>query len=150
MYLEDIPRYRDTMMESICKSENIVNLIQSVDTKLKPRDLPYKRVFPYNYIINKTTEAGIYICFDISIPRVIDRAFNDYRLYFWIIAHERWMKTPKGLSSDIISSEIDKLINGSNCFGLGRVELKESEPFTPAEDFYGRVLTYRTVDFNRE
>ena len=99
---------------------------------------------------HKTTEVGTYLCFDVAAPRIIDRAFSDFRIYFWIISHERAMRTPKGLVTDLLSCEVDKLMNGSREFGLGRVELMGWDRFTPADDFHGRSLTYRTVDFNRE
>ena len=97
MYFEQIPKYRDTIMESICKCDAIIDLV-------RPEDNP---------------NMGA-------------------------------MRTPKGLVTDLLTTEIDKLINGNNCFGLGRVELKSWDKFTPAEDFHGTTLVYRTVDFNRE
>ena len=87
---------------------------------------------------------------NIIAPRIINRSFSDFNIYIWIIAHERTMRTPKGLVTDLLTTEVDKLINGSNGFGLGRVELKSWDRFTPAEDFHGRTLVYRTVDFNRK
>lgn len=151
MYFEEIPNYRDTIMESICKCDAIIDLLRPEDQPtMKASEMPYKYIFPYGHIIDKTTEVGTYICFDVVAPRVIDRNFTDFRIDFWIISHERRMKTPKGLVTDLLTIELDKLINGSRCFGLGRVELMTWDRFTPAEDFHGRSLVYRTVDFNRE
>lgn len=151
MYFEQIPKYRDTIMESICKCDAIVDLVRPEDNpKMGAMDLAYKRIFPYDFMVGKTTDVGTYICFDIVAPRIINRSFSDFNIYIWIIAHERTMRTPKGLVTDLLTTEIDKLINGSNCFGLGRVELKSWDKFTPAEDFHGTTLVYRTVDFNRE
>lgn len=80
-------------------------------------------------MVGKTTDVGTYICFDIVAPRIINRSFSDFNIYIWIIAHERTMRTPKGLVTDLLTTEIDKLINGNNCFGLGRVELKSWDKF---------------------
>lgn len=149
MYLEAVPKYRDTIMETICKCDAVIDLLRPADQpEIKASEMPYKFIFPYSRIIDKTTEAGIYICFDVFAPRVIDRTFTDFRIDFWIIAHERCMRTDKGLVTDLLSIEIDKLINGNRGFGLGRVELKAWDGFTPAEGFHGRSLVYRTVDFN--
>ena len=151
MYFDEIPRYRDTIMESICKCNSITNLIRSEETpEMKVSEMPYKFIYPYGYIINKTTSVGTYLCFDLFAPRTIGRTFTDFRIDFWIMAHERRMRTSKGLVTDLLTTEVDKLINGSRCFGLGRVELMTWDRFVPAEDFYGRILSYRTVDFNRE
>lgn len=151
MYFEEIPNYRDTIMEHICKCEAITDLLRSEEqSDLKASDMPYKYIFPYGHLIDKTTDVGTYICFDVIAPRVVNRTFTDFRIEFWIISHERRMRTPKGLVTDLITTELDKLINGSRCFGLGKVELMTWDRFTPAEDFHGRSLVYRTVDFNRE
>ena len=150
MYLEELPKYRDTVAENICTSTSILKLLElNSDSTLIPSQLPHNIVFPYSKIIDKTTNVGVYICFDLRVPRVIGRTFSDFYIDIYIIAHERRLKTDFGLITDLIASEIDKLINGSKCFGLGRVELKSLEPFSPAEKFYGTALIYRTVDFNR-
>lgn len=151
MYFEEIPNYRDTIMQSICKSKAIVDLLRPEDAPdMKAMEMPYKYIFPYGHIIDKTTEVGTYICFDLIAPRVIDRTFTDFRIDFWIISHERRIRTPKGLVTDLLTIELDKLINGSRCFGLGRVELMDWDRFVPAENFHGRSLVYKTIDFNRE
>lgn len=150
MYFDEVPKYRDTIVENICKCEPIVNLLRPEEWPDMPAsELPYKFIFPYGHIIDKTTDTGVYVCFDVVAPRVIDRTFTDFRLYFWIISHERRMRTPTGLVTDLLSIELDRLINGNRAFGLGRVELKTWSRFTPAENFHGRELVYRTVDFNR-
>lgn len=151
MYLEEVPKYRDTIVEQLIKSDTIVSLLGSdEDTDVKPSDLVYKYIFPFDHIIEKTTTAGNYICFDIVAPRVINRSFVDLNIYIWIISHDRWMKTPKGLSTDLLSIEVENIMNGSRGFGLGTVELVDWNRFIPAEGFHGRLLVYRTVDFNRE
>lgn len=151
MHLEEVSKYRNTVIESICKCDKIIDLIRPPELpNLSIVDVADKYIFPYDRIIDKTTAVGVYICFDVVVPRVIDRAFDDYRIVIRVISHDRRMRTPNGLVTDLISSEIDKLINGSNGFGLGRTELKTWDSFSPAEGFYGRTLTYRTVDFNRE
>lgn len=151
MYFEDVPKYRDTIMESICKCDAIVELLRPENQpQMSAKELPYKFIFPWGKIVDKATEAGVYICFDIAVPRVINKTFTDFRIDFWIMAHERKMRTDKGLVTDLITIELDKLINGSRAFGLGKVELKTWDGFKPADGFDGRVLVYRTVDFNRE
>lgn len=151
MYLDEVIEYRDTIVQQLIKSDKIIKLLGTDESRpTKPSDMVYKYLFPYNRIIDKTTEAGNYLCFDIVAPRIINRAFTDFRIYFWIISHDRWMQTPKGLAGDLLSIEIENIMNGSRKFGLGTTELTGWDVFTPAENFYGRILTYRTVDFNRE
>lgn len=99
MYFEQIPKYRDTIMESICKCDAIIDLVRPEDNpNMGAMDLAYKRIFPYDFMVGKTTDVGTYICFDIVAPRIINRSFSDFNIYIWIIAHERTMRTPKGLA----------------------------------------------------
>lgn len=76
MYLSEIPRYRDVVMERICKCDAIIDLIRPEDQpNMKASDMAYKYIFPYDYIVDKTTEVGSYLCFDVAAPRIIDHAF---------------------------------------------------------------------------
>lgn len=151
MYLNEIPEYRDTIMEQLSKSDKIVGLLRPDDKpNMKSYEMVYKCIFPYDHIIDKASDVGTYICFDIVSPRVIDRAFVDLRIYFWVIAHDRCMRTANGLVTDLVCGEIDRVMNGSKDFGLGTVELMDWNRFAPADCFHGRSLVYRTVDFNRK
>lgn len=46
MYFEQIPKYRDTIMESICKCDAIIDLVRPEDNpNMGAMDLAYKRIF---------------------------------------------------------------------------------------------------------
>ena len=56
MYLSEIPRYRDVVMERICKCDAIIDLIRPEDQpNMKASDMAYKYIFPYDYSVDKTT-----------------------------------------------------------------------------------------------
>lgn len=151
MYLEEIPKYRDTIVQRLLKSDVITSLLGGAEShSKKPSDIVYQYLYPYDRIIDKTSKAGNYLCFDIISPRIINRTFADFRICFWIISHDRWMRTPKGLASDLLSIEVEHIMNGSRDFGLGTTELIGWDRFNPAECFHGCSLVYKTVDFNRE
>ena len=62
MYFEQIPKYRDTIMESICKCDAIIDLVRPEDNpNMGAMDLAYKRIFPYDFMVGKTTDVGTYI-----------------------------------------------------------------------------------------
>lgn len=150
MYLEQLPDYRTNIMSGICRSSEIIDLLRPSDNPDMPViEMQYKYIFPYDHIVDTTTEAGAYLCFDIDVPRVIDRTFVDLSIYIWIIVHERYMCVPNGLRLDRLGIAVEKLMNGSRDFGLGTVELKSFTRLNPAEQFHGRAMVYRTVDFNR-
>lgn len=150
MYLEQLPDYRASLMSGICWSDEITSLLKPADNPdISVLDMQYKYIFPYDHMVDTTTKAGAYLCFDIDAPRVIDRIFVDLTIYIWIIVHERCMRTPDGLLLDRLGIAVEKLMNGSREYGLGTVELKSFTRLNPAEQFHGRAMVYRTVDFNR-
>ena len=57
--------------------------------------------------------------------------------------------TNEGVRTDVLSDEVDKIMNGNKDLGLGTVELKTVGRVNPAKDYFGRTLVYRSVDFNR-
>jgi hypothetical protein len=147
-----VARYREKLMERLCMSEAARSLAgppRDEGDLIHPWDLPYKYVFPYAKIIDKADEAAVYICFDVESPRAIGSTFADMLIRVWILSHYRCIRTPNGLATDLLSSEVDKILNGSSEFGLGRVELKSWSAFSPADGFHGVMLVYRTVDFSR-
>ena len=54
-----------------------------------------------------------------------------------------------GLRVDRLCSEIAKTINGSRYYGLGELGLDSTRRFAPISDYQGKVLTFKTMDFNR-
>ena len=74
---------------------------------------------------------------------------KDISILFWTFTHQTLMCTSEGIRTDILASEVDKIINGNRNLGLGTVELKKVLRVNPAKDYHGRSLLYRSVDFNR-
>lgn len=67
----------------------------------------------------------------------------------WIFSHQSILRTNEGVRTDILSNEVDKIMNGNKDLGLGTTELKTVGRVNPAKDYFGRTLVYRSVDFNR-
>lgn len=151
MYLDELSSYKIEIMKTICLNENIISLLRpSNKPGMTGKDMMYKYIFPYVFINDTITEVSTFICFDLSVPRVQNRTFKDVTMDFWIFTHDSLMRCESGLRLDTLASLVDRLLNGNRNFGLGEVSLKTVKRCHVAKDYYGIILTYRTVDFNRK
>lgn len=149
MYLDELSKYKIEIMKRLCLESKIQNLILLSESQINGREMMYKNIFPYAFIPDTITNASTFICFDLEVERVQNRTFKDINILFWTFTHQTLMRTSEGIRTDILASEIDKIINGNRNLGLGTVELKKVLRVNPAKDYHGRSLIYRSVDFNR-
>jgi len=149
--LEEFTTYKQTLMQAICTSDKIVELIK-LDTdpqNVTGKDLRYKRIFPYNYVPLTTEIAQTFICFTVTAPNVKDDLISELRLSVFVFTHQDLMRTDKGMRTDLLVSEIDKLLNGSTEYGLGRVSLKMCDVMqVPCKGYSGLCSVYAVKDFN--
>ena len=150
--LEEFTTYKQTLMEAICTTDSIVNLLkQNTDPEgITGRDMRYNRIFPYNYVPTIQQQATTYICFSVTAPRVLSGVISRLCLTVWVFTHQEIMRTSKGIRTDLLVSEIDKVLNGSYDYGLGKVELQSCVLMSPpCEGYTGLCSTYYVSDFNR-
>jgi hypothetical protein len=55
-----------------------------------------------------------------------------------------------GTRADILSDMVDRLLNSSNDYGLGRLKLESCTPLNISKTHYGKRLLYNCVEFNIE
>ena len=156
MTLKDIGTYKNRLLTTIVKSEDICELIlgENYDKTDVDEKLIYENIFPYLYVDDAQTEAKTYICFEVSVPRTHDFTFKNMTIDIWCYCHKNIMKYSKkgylGTRADIVGDMIDRLLNSSNNYGLGRLKLESSVPINVSKVHYGRHMTYKCVEFNIE
>jgi len=149
--LEEFTTYKQTLMQAICTSDKIVNLMKlSTDPQnITGRDMRYKRIFPYNYVPLTIENAQSFICFTVTAPNVKDDLITELCLTVYVFTHQDLMRTDKGIRTDLLISEIDKLLNGSTRYGLGKVSLKMCDVMqVPSRGYSGLFSVYSVKDFN--
>lgn len=148
--LDELFDYKNLLMRELCSNEKIIKLVIGEDEVPVPHlELPYTRIFPYEYLPETVDDADTYICFDVDID-VENKTFLRPVVYIWALTHKSKMHLPTGgILLDQLCVEIDTMLNGSRYYGLGELELKRVERFSPIQDFHGRALTYTVRDFNR-
>ena len=149
--LEEFTAYKQTLMKEICTSEPIVDLLKldSDPADITGKDMRYKRIYPYNYVPIVIENAQTFICFTVTAPNVKDNVVSELRLTIYVFTHQDLMKTNNGMRTDLIVSEIDKLLNRSTKYGLGKVALKMCDVMqVPCQGYSGLFSVYSVKDFN--
>lgn len=149
--LEEFTTYKNTLMRAICTSDTIVDLLK-LDTdkpNITGKEMRYNRIFPYNYVPLTTEHATTYICFTVTAPYPKDGIITELRLTVYVFTHQDIMRTDNGMRTDLLISEIDKLLNGSTEYGLGKVSLKLCDVMqVPCRGYSGLFSVYTVKDFN--
>ena len=156
MTLKDIGVYKNRLLTTIIKSEDICELIlgEAYNKADVDEKITYENVFPYLYVDDTQTEAKTYVCVEVSVPRTMDFTYKDMKIDIWCYCHKKIMKYSKkgflGTRADILSDMIDRLLNSSNNYGVGRLKLQSCVPLNISTNYYGRHLTYSCAEFNIE
>lgn len=154
MTLKDIGIYKNRLLSIITESKDICETIlgKRHDVETLEDDLLYKHIFPYLYVDETQIKQESYICVEVDVPRTMDFTYKDMRIIIWCYCHKGKMKYRHedymGTRVDILSDMVDRLLNSSNDFGLGRLKLQSCAHFSPYKDYYGRQLIYSCPEFN--
>ena len=62
----EIKEYRNKILVEICKSEKLIQLLGLANEEYPEDILPYKYVFPHEYIPDTVTKTDRFINFEIS------------------------------------------------------------------------------------
>ena len=143
--LDEIVKYRGLIMKSLCTDDTI---IKNMDAD-KGTSLPYKKVFPYLFKPLTTTDSDTFITFQLQ-SNIIDKTIKELELTFYVFADERLLRTKDGLRTDILAQRIDRIFNGYDVIGLGKMDLVSIDNLDMSNSTYhGLKLTYSVVDLNR-
>lgn len=156
MTLKDVGKYKNRLLSIIVNSNDICEVIlgSGYNKENVDEQLIYSNIFPYLYIDDTQTEQKSYIGVEVDVPRTMNFTYKDMRITIWCYCHKGIMKYSKkgysGTRSDILSDMVDRLLNSSNNFGLGRLKLQSCTYLSPSKDYYGKQLIYSCAEFNIE
>ena len=156
MRLKEIPEFRSTAISQLCESQTIKDLLTDTSGSTATQsDLVLTNVFPYEHVPDTQTTARAYITMAIFVPSVQNKTFKSVRIIFYAFEHETMIAVQDSESGktrmrhDLIAQEIDRIMNGSQMFGLGRLSLSSTVDFSPIDNYFGVAITYDASDFNR-
>lgn len=151
--LNEITAYKSRMMQAFCMSDELAPLLSvEGEDDLTGKALMYTRVFPYAHVPNTTENAKSFVCFKVDAIAVKNDFIKTIQITVFCISHQNLLRLPggKGLRTDVMAFQVDKIMNGNTEFGLGTVELVSSREFNPITGYCGRETVYRVKDFNRD
>lgn len=152
MLLDDLYDYKNQLMRDFCENEEIVRLVtKSSDAPVPNYDLPYRQIFPYEYIPETVDDAKSFICFDVDVTYVSNKTIYIPVIYVWVFTHTSNLRMPdgSGIRIDRLASAVDHVLNGSRIYGMGELELNTVSRFAPIQSYLGRVLAYTAKEWNR-
>lgn len=158
MTLKDIGTYKTRLMSTILTSSDICELMlgKGFDQDTVDDDLMYSYIFPYLYVNDTQIEAKSYICMEVDIPRIANFSVKDMKIIIWCYCHKDkdYMRYSKkgylGTRADILTDMLDRKLQSSRDFGIGRLQLNSVAYLPIGNNYYGKQLIYSCSEFNLE
>lgn len=159
-YLDEIIEYPMKVIQSICQSKECIALLLNKDINQISEDdadnALDRYIKTYQYVDDTITESAAYIWVETDIPRVDNSTIKDMHLYVTVACSKDFMDIKKRIISGLAGNRrdnlvryIDKVINGSDIFGIGKLKLTSMVTLTSSnQSFTTRELTYEVPDFN--
>ncbi len=132
-YLEEIIRYKTKLLAQFDQNKTVS---EHAD-----------QILSYPFIPGQT-QKGTYVTFDMYVPQIRDKHLKDLQIVVNVFSHGEHVSESNRV--DLLCGEIDGMLNGSPDFGIEDVKLVSVLPYSPAENYYGKQLTYAILDFNQK
>lgn len=155
-----IGKVKNKIVREFISDDAIVKAIDSHNPNVvEPEDLIYTHIFDYNQNPFTLKEVQTFITIQVHIPEARysyskqQTTFVNPTIEIWITSHEKHMKVdnvPKITQNrnDYISSLIDKKLNGSIDYGLGKLYLSANKEFSYEKDYACRTMIFTATDLN--
>lgn len=152
MHLDEMFFYKNQLLEDLLTDEEIVHLINENVEPENAQSLVYSQVMPYEFFPDTIEHAQVYVCCDVDIRKSVSTTSLVYHptLYIWVFVHKDLLRLHGGgVRTDRLCHLIDKKINGSFKYGLGKLELQSVNRFSVVSDYTGKVMAYSASDFQK-
>lgn len=159
-YLDELVDYPAKVAQKIGNSKEIIALLTNKRvehlTEDDVDDVFDNYIYDYNYVDDTVTESRAFVWIEAEIPTVSNRQVKNMRLYVTVACHKRYMDITTGIFDGIAGNRrdniiryIDKELNGSEIFGIGRLSLRSVKTISSSnQEFSIRELCYEVPDFN--
>ncbi len=149
---DSITEWKDIAISRFLGNEDILMALDVTDDEIE-EGLTYKRIFPHLYIPDTIEETSSFINVEVRVPDISSSGVWVYpELIVDVIVHQNKMKLDiPGISAtraDYLSQLIDRELNGSMDFGVGKLVLVSNEPGSVNDKFRFRRLTFEAQDVN--
>lgn len=148
----EVIEYRKKIMAELCKSKEILKLLDASDIKHPEDILPFSKIYPHEFIPETIKETERLICFEMRADLDIrNKTLKELTIWFFISCHQSAVPYFENGRSflwyDQVVCAIDGLFSDQNKLGIGKMELQSNAPYYPQQKFKGRQLTFKVFDF---
>ena len=163
MNLEEIGSFKNKVVSKLINDDNVIDvLLGDIDNVDDPETILLGKdgsgkvgcVFKYEYVPDTQENSKTFLCIE-AVPQETDGdTITNMTIYVFMYCSKNLMQTyhrkgQAGTRVDILASDIDKILNGNDEFGIGPLEWAGSSIYKPAQPYYGRMLVYRVCTFRR-
>lgn len=157
-FLDTLTEFPAIALKSIGSDKEVVALLldnPTVNMDSEEADSVYQKfLFDYDYVDQTCTEAAAYICVEAELAKVSSSTIDGMNLYVTIRCHKKFMKLNKkkfksvfGNRKDNLARRVDAVLNGSDLFGIGSLQLTSARTVASPAGFSSRELSYRVPTF---
>lgn len=159
--LQDCIDYKAKVISEIISSPAVVGLLLD-DPEIdmngdRAVDALKECIFDFDYIDRTVEHSHAFIMVEADMIAPTSGTFNQWELYVQIVCHKdyvdlnpRVFKGVRGNRRDNLMCEVDKLLNGNDIIGIGKLELKAATTAMVPDSFSSKLLTYRVIEPRRE
>jgi len=159
--LQDGVDYKQEVVKRLVSSQEVVGLLlnnPNIDLDSDEAvDSLDDLIFDFDYIDRTVERSNAFIMVDADMIMPTSGSFNMWELYVQIVCHKDYVrldgkkfKGVVGNRRDNLMCEVDKLLNGSRMFGVGKLELKSATTAMVPDSFTSKLLTYTISEVRRE
>lgn len=156
--LDELVEYPVKALHRIGTDPTVIQLLTDnpdIDMESEEADSAFETfLFDYLYVDGTTTEAAAYICVEAETARSQTSTMQNMKLYVTVMCHKQFMKVDAtkfrgmvGNRRDNLVRYVDKLLNGSDIFGIGKLTLVSARTVPAPTGFSAREITYTVTDF---
>lgn len=159
-YVDQIVKYKEEVIKTLGHCQEIVALILDdpdidIDSE-KAEEVFEKHFWDYQYVDDTVQEAGAHIMVEAARTGDNGSTIQDFSLYveiavskeFIALDHKKFVGM-NGNRLDNLARFVDKCLNGSRSFGIGKLKPDDLRPVSTPKMFRAVMLTYKPVDFGR-
>ena len=159
--LVELTTFKEKLLNLIVMNPRIMQAVVNSEANCfsKPVEQPgkylYQNIFPYKYTLEETQEEKkTYITMDFANFSLVNSHFKDFTMGIYVFTHKDLMRiTEEGMSKlrvDYICHELDKTLNNTRGFGIGKLQFGGLRSININNNFLGSVIVYDTIEFNNE
>ena len=161
-YIDELIDFKENVILAIGNSQKVLGLLAddpNIDVDSDEADTILERnIFDYDYVQETIKRSDAYIMVETEMASNASGSINRWVVYVQIVCYKDFVKLDKktkfkgvkGNRRDNLAREIDKLLNGSTEFGIGKLTLRRAASADVPEEFTSKLLTYEINDFRNE